>query len=469
MYPYTLIVFLAFVLLVPCSAAQDGSGGADDASSNSVARATLDDWPAGLSSAPADTTLPFDLLPAIDRLVLDVSLEDAGGGVDVRYAIAWDVGRWGVLEGRKVRRRALPEDVRIASITLEATVVAATDTVGLLVLEADSIMLPPAPEVARLEARGLAWDALFAGASAADAEAAVRTGITLHNLVIRRIAFATFEAGRGGEDVRVGRPPPSRVRVHPVDIDLHVGWFFGGRDRWTRARGITTRPPVRGTRARGDTVGRSSGQSAGRATTERGGTREGTRDGTGEGEGAERGDDAEEARGATRRTGRRSGRDRGDDDDDDDDSLLPVAVGAAVAVGAVAVIGGTAGYYGYPGEAPLGLQAGYVRPEGGVLFQAAINYAVLEGEGEERLVAKVTGFGGLRGSMVQPSLGLGVQARAHGDTDWEPAVSLGLVLNRGAFVGSVAYDPFVGGVEVGLGLNFRWIRRAREQEEARGR
>jgi hypothetical protein len=185
------------------------------------------------------------------------------------------------------------------------------------------------------------------------------------------------------------------------------------------------------------------------------------------GEQADEDDDDREGRGGWERF--LSG--KGDDDDEEDEeedetSLAPAAIGAAVAVGALVFVGGTVGLYGNSGDLPIGLQAGYVRPNGGVVLQAAVNDEVLTDGDEERLVAKVTGFRNLFDAPVQPAVGLGVLATAQGDEySVEPTFSLGLVANLGRVLLMTGYDVQARGVDFGLAFNLRY----RPPEGARGR
>lgn len=451
MYTYTkmefrwqLLLGLVAVLLAPRIAfAQDGPSGT----------AVLHAWPQAVQAAPPDTTFPFALLPFIERLTLDYAYGEAGGQPTMEFTLAWTPGDFGVLDGRRVSADDLPEDVRIERLTLRAGVIAAGRRQADVLIEADSLMLPPTPERLTLGAEALAWETLFTDLSADEARALFDQGFYLDNLEIEHIAFAVFEPLPEVEVARVEhRRPPPRVHVYPVDIHVHVGWFGDFSRRHTSARSkrdeerpVRARRPSTTTPER--TITRGAGETGRTVTRNQG--------------------NGDEADGDGARTDRRSGRERGrskrdkdDDDDDDDASLLPVAIGAAAAIGGLVIVGGTVGFYGNTKHAPFGLTAGYVQPHAGFLVQASVNEAVLGQTDEpEHFTAKVTSFYDFFGAPVQPALGLGVLATARDDIEWEPTVSLGLVGNFGEFVLFGGYDVGQGGAEFSVAYNFRARRR----------
>jgi hypothetical protein len=133
-------------------------------------------------------------------------------------------------------------------------------------------------------------------------------------------------------------------------------------------------------------------------------------------------------------------------------------------VGLVAVAGGTVGLYGR-GDTPIGLAAGYTRPEGGIQLHAAVNGAVLEGDSGQKLTVKALGFYDVFASRVQPAVGLGVQVDPDREGDVEPSVSLGLAANLGRVVIFGGVDVVQETPEVGLAYNFRYGRSRADGEE----
>lgn len=411
-------------------------------------------WPQALHTAPADTTFPFALLPSIEHLSLDYEYGEDAGQPALRLALSWEQGNVGVLEGRRVPSSALPDDVRIEHLSLRALVVADGQVQAAVLFALDSLMLGPVPDQLTLETEQLEWETLFADLSSEEARQLVDNGFELQSLEIEHITFAVFEPAPEVAVSRGSTRPPRRVyRSYPIDIHIHAGWFF---DLSRRRRVIQvvrdTERPIRAKRP------------ASTATTEDR-ERDISRTAGNTGRTVERGNaDTESAENPTRRTnGRERGRSKRDDDDNDDDgeaSLLPYAIGAVAAVGTLVVVGGTVGVYGNTKNAPLGLTAGYVQPQGGFLLQAAINEAVLgQSSGPERLTAKITSFYNFFDAPVQPALGLGVLATARDDITWEPTVTLGLAGNFGSLVVLGGYDVGQGGAEFSVAYNFRARRR----------
>ena len=423
----------------------------------------LTEWPAA-AQEPYEhgRAYPFDLLPFIDSLSVDYRYGVADDRPRMHFVLSWLPGTEGILNRERVSYDRLPGDIRIERLHLHADVLVDGRAATELQVRVDSLMLPPRPASYAFTADSLDWATLFSETPADSARRYFEEGFRLANLRIDHIAFAVFEPRpqpRSGDGER-RPPPPPRVDVYPVDIHIHAGWFFpGGRDDDDAYKSPRTERPRSGvTRTRsGDrasdgerTTSRSPGDT-GRTSNDR------SRGGT-SGERDDEDDGDREARSDRDRS--RSGERDDDEDEDDDTSLAPTAIGAAVAVGAIAVAGGTVGYYANTGDMPVGLQAGYVQPNGGAVLQAAVNRDVLTGGDEERLLAKIIGFGDLFDLPVQPALGAGVLVTALGDdVDIQPTFSLGLVANLGRVVLMAGYDVQTEGLDVGLAVNFRYRSR----------
>lgn len=250
-----------------------------------------------------------------------------------------------------------------------------------------------------------------------------------------------------------------------VDVVLHLDWlFYGGRV-------VRDRPVTRPNRLRGDEIGRGDNLPDGRSRV-RGVRRDGTEvdrqgdtrdndssENLAEGRKSGRSVSSDEAKKAR---GRRSSDDKKDEDDEKDEKeLLPAALAAAAVVGIVAYGGGSIGYFGNTEHTPIGLSAGYIRPAGGFLLQAAINAAVLDNSGDvEKLLVRATAFRRVFDVPLQPAIGAGVLASGeNGEVDLVPSLSVGLVGNFGPAVIAGGYDVVAGGLDIGLLVNLHRYRR----------
>ena len=128
------------------------------------------------------------------------------------------------------------------------------------------------------------------------------------------------------------------------------------------------------------------------------------------------------------------------------------------ALALVGVAGGTVGYYGNTEYAPIGLMAGYVQPQGGVMLQVGINSAVVEQSESktEHFLGKVMGFYDLFSSPIQPALGFGVLvSEDNGNFDYEGIATVGLAGNFGSAILIGGYEVITGSFELGLAMNFK--------------
>jgi hypothetical protein len=350
-----------------------------------------------------------------------------------------------------------------------------------MVVAVDSMRLGPQPRVYRFEALA-GYDRVFLDTPPDAARRFLERGVTLANMRIERMGFvAEGEDGVTGAvrppDTRERRPVPRRapsVYEPRTRVGVLIGWrigpnpYFvgpGGRDRSVRTR--TDRPrtqsggrtptarddPPRGS-DRGDTdrgTNRSGDPETGQADSGRAGN--GDASGGRSTADAERGSGSRASDGSTRSNDDDDG-EEGNDSGDDDDLLGPALI-AAGAVGAAAIIGGTAGVFG-TGDTPIGLAAGYTQARGGIQLQAAINSAVLDDNGTQRLTVKAMGFYDAFDAPVQPALGIGAQAQAVGETTTlDPSVSVGAVGRIGRVLLYGGFDVAQGAPEVGLAVNFR--------------
>ncbi len=408
-------------------------------------------WPAFLhAEAPlpegADT---LSLVPAVDTLTLRYRYAADVDAPRMTFALACTPGRWAVRGGERVRYTALDAPPRLAALELRADVVVGGRAVTDVVVVVDSAALGPAPDTLRFDAVGLTYANAFAGTSARVARRYFEDGFRPENLEILRAAFVEGADRRPGPAIGYPHPRPRRPVYVP---DPGIGIWIGGIFRPDPPR----RPPDRGEgdyAPRGDTVGRSAGETG---ETGRSSGRRGERaDPPGDDERAVRG---EAVRG-------RSG-DEGDDDDEEKESLAEEALIAASIVGLVAYGGGTVGYFGST-EAPLGLTAGRVYPQGGLLLQAGVNPAVLTSESEQpdRLAVRLLGFYDLFGLPVQPAAGLGVVLTGREQTEVAPSLSVGAAGNFGRVVVLGGYDVLRGAATFGLAVNFRFRSEPERERE----
>ena len=443
-------IFLSFLLpiialtAVANSQAQSFSGKGE---------AILTQWP-DESGAPVLERYPFDLLPFIDVLKLDYTYRVEDGLPVMAFSVAWTPGQYGILNQKKVRYERLPDDVRIDALTLQADVMVDGEWKTNLIVSVDSLLLPPEPERFSFDASALNWETLFTDAAAEEARDYFVQGFTLENLQIDHIAFATFEpAPKRRTQTQQRRAEthrrPRQVRVYPVDLDIYIHIFGGLARSSRRATSRTVYDTPRGS-ARGRGI-RASGEGTGdRTVSDNGGRRGGRTQDESTRRTASNDSDSENSS---------SGRKKKKKDDDEDTSLLPAALTAAAAVGAVAVVGGTVGYYGNT-EAAFGLQGGFARPGGGAVLQAAVNEAVFgEGDADQHLIAKITGFYDALGNPLQPAIGLGAVVTAHGDdVDIAPTFSAGVVVQFDAVLLMGGYDVSANGFDFGIAYNFKFRR-----------
>lgn len=430
--------------------------------------AVLTGWPESLPQLLREMgTRAPRLLPEIDSLALEYTYTPGPDDVVWELQFSWRPGRRVLYEGRVLPRRDAPSGLRMVSIEVLADVIVDGQRRAEMVVAVDSMRLGPQPRVYRFEALA-GYNRVFLDTPPDAARRFLERGVTLANLRIERMGFvAEEEDGVTGAmrppDTRERRPVPRRapsVYEPRTRVGVLIGWrigpdpYFvgpGGRDRGARTR--TDRPRSQGS-------GRTP--TAGNDTPPRGSSR-GDRDtDRADRERAENGDasegrstsDAERGTGSRTSDGDASGGDEDDDGGDDDDLLGPALI-AAGAVGAAAIIGGTAGVFG-TGDTPIGLAAGYTQARGGIQLQAAINSAVLDDNGTQRLTIKAMGFYDAFDAPVQPALGIGAQAQAIGETTTlDPSVSVGAVGRIGPVLLYGGFDVAQGAPEVGLAINFR--------------
>jgi hypothetical protein len=440
--------------------------------------AVLVDWPRSLPDLLEEMGRRAPrLLPRLDSMALDYRYAVDSSRSRWSFALSWRPGDRVLDRGRVRPWREAPPDVRMVSVELLADVYVAGRKQAEMVVAVDTMALRPMPDGYRFNV-AVDHDRVFLDTGPQAARRHLRRGVVLANLRVERMGFASFEDADG----RAQRPPrepdarrrrPPAPSVYEPRTNVVIGWRIGprpyyvGEDR--RRRPAPERAP------RGDAIGRTApsgdgadGESARRGDRDRTApeTGEAGPEGGGAGEAAapderdrSRGDrsggDTGDARG---RPGGRSGDDgdRADKDDEEDEpSLAMPALAAAGAVAVFAYTGGTVGLYGNA-ETPLGVAAGYTHPRGGVQLQAAVNPALLEGDGTQRLTARVLGFYDVLGAPVRPALGLGVQAVSRpGRVAVEPSVAVGAVGTVGRFVFYGGVDVAQGAPEAGVAFNFR--------------
>ena len=360
-------------------------------------------------------TVPSDVL--IDSLTLGYGYRQLDDRPYMAFALEWQPSAG-----------YAPDSSIIVSMTVSADVHAEGRPVTRLFLPIDSLMLAAYPDLARLEYVDVQWEDLFEATDEETARQYFKQGFTLENLEILQIQFEPELE----QPVLVADEPELRR---------------GGSGRVIRTGGgiwidipIYREPPYRP---------RAGSTGAGRAEQPRG-------DNVGRGETRDRGEDRTnegERRSDTKK------KDSEDEEEDDDAELLPAALVGAAAIAAVAVAGGTVGYYGNMRHTPIGLMAGYVQDEGGVLLQAAINEAVINGGGPERGLARVISFYDLFNAPIQPALGLGLLVdEPTGAFEYEFSMSVGLVARAGPMLFLGGYDVMTGGGDFGVAYNFRYKR-----------
>ena len=415
---------------------------------DSIEVAVLTGWPESLPRLLDDMGPRAPrLLPAIDSLALEYAYDRTGAASSVSWTfqLSWRPGRRVLYEGRVLPRREAPPQIRMASVELLADVIVDGQRRAEMIIAVDSLRLAPQPQHDRFNV-SVGYDRVFLDTPPAVARRYLKRGITLANLRVERMGFVADGMATGrvlnDRDPQERRPAPApRPRVYEPRVRILVGWRIGP-DPYYVGRGNDAQAPPRADRTRDD-AGRTPAPDD---PLSRGDDRSET----------EQSADESSSDPRDRRTSADADREEdGDDEDGDDDDLLVPALAAAGAVGAAAFIGGTIGVFG-TGDTPIGLAAGYTQPNGGIHLQAAINDAVLDDDGTQRLTVKAMGFYDLFAAPVQPAVGLGVQAVAVGDdTTLDPSVSVGLVGRFGPVLLYGGVDGVQGTPEASLTFNVR--------------
>jgi len=427
--------------------------------------AVLADWPPSLSDlldrmgqqAPR-------LLPKIDTLMVDYAYSTGDDVVDMRFGLQWTSGESVLYRGDVIPRSEGPPDVRMSSFEILLEVVTGGRKVAETVIAVDSMALPPAPGYYEFNVR-VPYEQVFLDMDARTAESYLKEGVTLERPLIEVMGFREFRNGQPFGDVQTSRSDEAqgdrrRTEAEPAPVvyrprtSVLIGWRIAPDPYYIGPAPVRGRSPSGGDNRVVERPGGDSNRTGRAATSGR------PTGSDSEGDSEERTGRTTAASGDSDKSGKQengsssSGR---DEDDEDDDDLAGAALGAAAVVAGVAYFGGTVGLYG-TGETPLGLTAGVTKRKGGVHLQAAINPEVIDQEGTQRLTVKALGFYDLFGnSIVQPAIGVGVQAIAIDDnTELEPAVSVGAVLNTGAFTLFSGYDFTRSVPEFGLAYNFRY-------------
>jgi len=455
----------------PVHAQQDGR----DAPAEGRGTVQLTDWP----DTPLTQLLDEmgrrapRLLPELDRLTLDYGYVAGDSTSDWSFELAWRPGTRVLERGRVKPWQEAPPDTRMVGIELLADVVVEGEQVAQMIVGVDSMRLRPAPNGYTFDVR-VAHERVFLDTDPEAARDFLVRGVTLDNLVVERMGFASFGRTQTGE-VRTPREerrrtPDPAPSIYRPRTSILIGWRIGPNPYYVGTRrvgdgrdDVRRRPDGQGRDATGTADARPRrGEAVDReeAVRDRDGDAEetGRRSGRSDGDGAtaDRGDRSGRSGDDASKRGRSGKRSDGDEDDDDDEPSLAVpALGAAAAVGLAAYAGGTVGVSG-TGDSPIGLAAGYTHPSGGLQLQASVNPAVVAQEENQKLTVKALGFYDVFASRIQPAIGLGVQADTGGGSDVEPAVSAGIVGNLGRFVLYGGFDLAQNTPEVGLAYNFRY-------------
>lgn len=435
--------------------------------------AVLVDWPRSLQDLLDEMGRRAPrLLPRLDSMALDYRYAVDSSRSRWSFSLSWRPGDRVLNRGRVLPWREAPPDVRMVSVELLADVYVAGRKEAEMVVAVDTMALRPMPDGYRFDV-AVDHGRVFLDTDPQAARRYLRQGVVLANLRVERMGFASFGES-GGRAPRPPREPDARRQppspapsVYEPRTSVVIGWRIGprpyyvGQDR--RRRPAPEREPrgeaIGRTASSGDEAAEGEGRRGGRDRTDPGGAEAGGEEDETE-PGRSRGDRSgrDTGDGGARTDGRSGGRsgDKGDEDDEEDEpSLAMPALAAAGAVAVFAYTGGTVGLYGNA-ETPLGLAAGYTHPRGGVQLQAAVNPAVLEGSGTQRLTARALGFYDLLKAPVRPALGLGVQAVSRpGRVDVEPSVAVGAVATVGRFVLYGGVDVAQGAPEAGVAFNFR--------------
>lgn len=479
---------LAGILLLLAALGDIGAATAQSfESGEGVVRVT--DWP----DEEARRTLRYDILPFIDTLTVAYQYAVRDGRPALSLVVDWDPGTSAIYRGVRTSYAEIPGDVRMVGLDLRIGVFVDGRRAAVLSVVVDSMVVGPYPDFVEIALPDLTWDNVFAETTPEEAKAIFLNGFELADLEVAGAGFAVFDEDGDVTNPAAGRPTrsqPSRVSIYRaprfVDGFIDVTWLIGGISRVPSPREDIPRGSMgRGDggrnaeEARGDrrarpgdgTVGRDAGRSEARGRNrsdardeERSGTRSADRP-------AARGEDRPRARAESstdddekggsedRKEGgfRLPGSGGDDDDDEDDDELVPYALAAVGAAGILAAVGGTVGYYGNSHYAPIGLTSGFVRRDGGLLLQAAVNEALLFDEPRaKRLTVKLLSFGNFLNSGLQPALGAGVLATAEGgEITYEPTLSIGAVGVYKMMLVYGGYDVVHQGPEFGVAVNFR--------------
>ena len=416
--------------------------------SNGVLHIT--DWPETAAHKRSVDSLKVHaaVLPSIDTLSIGYGYRATYAQPFLTFALEWKPGSYAILDGERVKWKEIRGDVHIESLRLTVDVVSDNNVVSGLDFVVDSLMLPTYPGLFSEEITSLTWDTVFPDLPDSTAKTLFKTGFTLANPTVTHISFAYFdEEGNLARrnDPQIVPRRPSRRTVYGPNINIGV-----------RIPVIIYRPPPRprsddGPRTvepRGERIGRGDTTDDDRRRTSTDDRRQTDRTNA----------ESEEGEGDDILGSTRTKKKKNDEEEEDEDDLLPAAIAGVAAVAVVAVAGGTVGYFGNTAYAPIGLMAGYVRPEGGALLQVGVNSAVIERSetDTEHFLGKVTGFYDLFNSPIQPSIGLGVLASEdNGTFDYEFSASLGLVGNWGPMILQVGYDVVLGGVDIGFAVNLK--------------
>lgn len=414
------------------------------------------------SVAAAEHFSDVAVLPFIDSL----SLAYSAGAVEpeIRFELRWLAGEGGILDGRLVE--SLPDSVWLAAVDLHADVEIDGEKAGDLVLSLDSLWLPSGDFHYAFSTDVATWDEVFEGMDAGAARAAFASGFTLTGLDILSVQFETVPARQLAQEVQVTRRPRRRRARYTPDTQIWIGWNLGGGGRRSGTR------VGRGNTGPRTEIGRSAdsgrdrqtrgGRDATAGETTAGSTGETRTDAPSSGTSTRRGDRASADDTKTNgNEGERSGK-RGSfipksTDDDKDRDFLGPALGAAAAIGALAYFGGTVGYYGYPAEAPIGLEAGRISDRGGALIHAAVGGGILSGGQDERFVVGVSGVFTPLIKGLHPVLGIDVWLSETGDTiNAVPIVTAGILVRSSAGVSiQLGADLSEMRPRVGLAYSFR--------------
>ena len=451
MHSYRSILFVLFSFLC---ATLPANGQSDNWTTNNGVLHVLE-WPESAQNQRSIDSLRVHaaVLPSIDTLSIGYGFRAAPNQPFLTFALEWKPGSYAILDGERIRWNKLKGEVLIESLQLSADVAVNGETVSSLVFVVDSLMLAPYPGLFSEEITTLTWDTVFPNLSDSTARDLFNKGFSLKNPEITRISFVYFDedgnlARDNPPEIITRRRPSKRTVYGPnIIVDVHVPIII----RRSPPRPRQAEEP-RTVEPRGERMGRGDTTDDDRRTrdTDRrtpSDSRE-PADQTNTDEAEEGGDILD----ATRKKKKKS------DDDEDEDELLPAALAGVAAVAIVAVAGGTVGYYGNTKNAPIGLTAGYVRPTGGVLLQAAVNSAVLERSTSktEHFLGKITGFYDLFQSPIQPALGFGVMASEdNGDFEYDVVASVGLIGNFGSAILIGGYDLVSGGADIGIAVNFK--------------